>query len=100
MIQHESADQEMETGRFARLQAIFNEALKLPAQQRGLFIKSACAGDSDLLADITGMLEEDRSPSLLDQDVATLAQRIFEGRRGIDHARIGPYRLIGMLGEG
>lgn len=102
MIQEASSEQKLrESARFARLQALFQDAMNLPQQERRPLIESACGGDTALLADIVGMLDEDDGPSLLDQDVGTLAHCILTSEEErVAGAQVGCYRLIRMLGEG
>ena len=90
----------VEREHFARLQELFNQAINLPPEDRKRFVESECSTNSVLLSEITGMLDADDGSSLLDQDVANLAKRVFARRGGFDHLQVGPYRLIGMLGEG
>ncbi len=92
----------MDSTRWERLQSIFHQAVDLPESERRTFLKSACGNDDKLLADIEALLEEDaRSESLLDRDVANLAEDVL-GRAAppAGPQEFGPYRILRELGEG
>ena len=99
----------MDTARFLQLRALFDRAMKLPADRQEAFLQRECAGDAELLAEARALREahiaaasgagisgdgapEDGSPSTVTMDPA-------EMRRGQDRV-IGPYRIRKELGEG
>lgn len=100
MIRQTGVEQGAASERFTRLQTLFSDALKLPPQDRRPFVEEACADDGALLADIIGMLDADGSPSLLDQNLPTIAHRIFGAESSFATPRVGSYRVIRTLGEG
>ena len=87
---------------FARAQALFHEALARPADERRRFLKDACKDSAILLAEVSGMLEEDADgSSLLDDGIALTAHQILRPVEGFSLGQeVGPYRLIRLLGEG
>ncbi len=92
----------MDSARWQRIQALFHEAAERPATEQSDFLKSACGGDESLVADVLGMLEEDaRGASLLDRDVAQVAQEVLvEDSPPFPFKEFGPYRIRSLLGEG
>ncbi len=93
----------MDSARWDRIQTLFHEAVELPESQRQAFLQNACADDDALIAEVLAMLREDqRGASLLDSDVANLAQSLVgNGARPTPVPQeFGPYRLGRMLGEG
>jgi hypothetical protein len=61
----------MDSARWEVVQSLFHQAADLPAAERRDFLRTACAGDPTLAAEVLGMLEHDaRSASLLDRDLA------------------------------
>jgi eukaryotic-like serine/threonine-protein kinase len=100
MTEPPSEQQKPVNERFQRLQSLFRDALALPNAARRPFLEQACAGDSPLLNDVLGMLDEDESPSLLDQTLPSIAHRVFTAGDTFGTAQIGAYRLLRMLGEG
>jgi len=93
----------METARWDRIQALFHEAADIPESDRRTFLKSACRDDEALVTEVLAMLREDsRDTSLLDCDLAHIAQGILgPGAPSPPISRdFGPYRIGRLLGEG
>jgi serine/threonine-protein kinase len=93
----------MDSARWDRIQTLFHEAADLPERERDHFLQDACQGDEPLMANVLAMLREDsRGASLLDRDVANLAQRIIGNGTlpAAPVANFGPYRIVKPLGEG
>jgi len=95
-------DAAIDTARWNQIQAAFHGAAELTADRRADFLRECCGDDRELLASVSAMLEEDeRAGSLLDRDVAYLAEQVL-GRTNssLPPDRFGPYRLREVLGEG
>ncbi|HVO59636.1 MAG TPA: serine/threonine-protein kinase [Terriglobales bacterium] len=93
----------MDGGRWEKMQALFHEAADLPKDAQQQFLKSACGGDEELMADLTGMLEEDqRQSSLVDRGLGHTASHILAERdaAALVTQPIGPYRVLRVVGEG
>ncbi|MCC6348321.1 MAG: serine/threonine protein kinase [Candidatus Eisenbacteria bacterium] len=85
-----------------RVQALFHAALERPAGERDLFLRGACGSDTALLARVRAMLAADESGGdLLGGGLAAAAGRVLAGEAGSALPRaFGPYRVVGVLGEG
>ena len=82
----------MDSAHWARIQELFHAAAELPRSERSNFLNTACAGDEGLLAEVSAMLEQDAAgASLLDRNVASVAENIFE--TSLSGRQFGPYRL-------
>lgn len=92
----------MDSARWERIQALFHQAADRPAEERQAFLRSACADDPALMADVLAMLEEDaHGASVLDRSMAQVAsQLIGETDSPTSFREFGPYRVIRVLGEG
>jgi serine/threonine protein kinase len=93
----------VDPARWETLQSLFHQAADLPAAEQQPFLARACNGDDTLLADVLAMLAQDsRHDSMLDRDVAHVAERVLPD--ALPHALaeqpFGPYRLARKLGEG
>jgi len=89
----------MDSARWSRMQALFHESADLPREQQQSFLRSACGQDQALLSDVLGMLDEDARRSLLDSNVAEVADRVLRDTAP-RFQEVGRYRILGMLGEG
>ncbi|CAN5718904.1 hypothetical protein BH23GEM9_BH23GEM9_12330 [soil metagenome] len=89
----------MDARRWERIQSIFHEALALPAGEWDAFVRQQCGTDVELAAEISGMLVEDGSGSLLDNEVSVVAARVVGDDAPIPE-RIGAYRILGIAGTG
>jgi serine/threonine protein kinase/WD40 repeat protein len=93
-----------------RVRDVFVAAVDLPPDQWQAFLKQTCAGDDDLLRQVSKLLEVHQQPgSFLDQPVAHVqAAGVLEpAGNGVATAvqegqgtRIGPYELLERIGEG
>jgi eukaryotic-like serine/threonine-protein kinase len=85
---------------WARIQALFHEALALPAGGRRAFLERVCADRPELVDEVLDLLAEDeRTGSILERDVAALADDVLDGSVPPLGA-VGPYTIQGILGRG
>jgi len=93
----------MDSARWQKVQALFHQAAELPpGQQRG-FLETQCGDDAAMAGEVLVLLEEDAAGgSLLDRDVAHVAQQILHDPSASSppFKEFGPYRIIRHLGEG
>ena len=93
----------MDADRWARIQAVFHEALECPADERTVFLGVACGDDLDLRLDVEAMLDEDaRRTSVLERGLPESATALMADDI-VDHLvgrQLGPYRITAFLGEG
>jgi eukaryotic-like serine/threonine-protein kinase len=90
----------MNSARWERIQALFHDAVDLPADARDVFLRHACGDDLELMSEVVAAIEEDeRGSSLLDRGVAYTVNRILGNEREALQ-EIGPYRIIRVIGEG
>ncbi|MEP0547361.1 MAG: serine/threonine-protein kinase [Rhodothermales bacterium] len=94
----------MDTARWERVQALFDDALALPEPERLAFLDAASGGDADLVAEVEALLAEDAAgadgaPLLEGRDLADLAHDVLDGSVPALR-RVGPYRVLGVLGQG
>ena len=90
---------------FRRIEAIFHEALDLPASERDGFVERACAGDPDLLREVQSLLRSHDEQTLTFQAaIQPVASDLLgvasSGSQFAQGAMLGPYRLDHKLGEG
>jgi eukaryotic-like serine/threonine-protein kinase len=86
--------------RWERIQALFHAALEMPEPEQASFVRGECGQDEELATDVLALLEEDaRGGSLLDRDLARVAHEMLDSARSLVQ-QVGPYRVVGVLGEG
>jgi serine/threonine protein kinase/tetratricopeptide (TPR) repeat protein len=90
----------MDAVRWEQVQELFHAAAGKPAAERAAFLDTVCGSDKQLQVQVLAMLnEDDRGGTLLDGDLAVLAERLLDGGNG-EGRQIGAYRLGPVLGEG
>ena len=84
--------------RWRLVQDLFHAAADLPAAEQHAFLESRTDGDTTLVAEVEALLVEDRTPgSFLDRSLPEVANHLL----GPDSpGRVGPYRVLRLLGEG
>jgi serine/threonine-protein kinase len=92
----------MDAERWSRIQELFHLAAELPPAEQAVLLDAECGDDHDLHDEVSALLDEDaRGASLLDRDVAHVANEVLG--RGASHQlpdTFGPYRITRLLGEG
>jgi eukaryotic-like serine/threonine-protein kinase len=90
----------MTTDRWPRVKELFHAALALPADERPAYVHDRCAGDVELEADVTSLLESDARPDAgLSKIVAAHPGETSERERHVGR-RVGLFHLVEPLGEG
>ncbi|MDJ0710645.1 MAG: serine/threonine-protein kinase [Woeseiaceae bacterium] len=91
-----------DAARWARINALFDRALQIPAVGRDRFLVAECAGDSDLLDEIRALLAAaDEENTGLRQALGDAAARVTDTQDAdFLQQRIGNYRLVELLGTG
>ena len=89
--------------RWARVKAVFLDAIERSGADRDAFVLQACAGDDELRADVQSLLASDDAagsfcetpaPALLTDDYAVPAARLESG------TRLGVYEIIDFIAAG
>jgi serine/threonine-protein kinase len=93
----------MSQERWRQIQDIFDRAADLPADEQVNAVTEWGGGDPALVADVLMLLQADaKEHPLLDKGAEGVAASLFESGQlpALIERRIGPYRLLGELGEG
>jgi tRNA A-37 threonylcarbamoyl transferase component Bud32/tetratricopeptide (TPR) repeat protein/TolB-like protein len=90
------------TGRWARLEALFDGAFDLPAEERAAWLASACPDDPELRAEVLRMLAAHGATGPLDRQITPAPTAIdpADVARRLDAALAGRYAIADVLGEG
>ena len=85
----------MKAERFRQIRNLFDAAMEREPEARTGFLKEACQGDRDLLAEVARLLAAHGEPTAwTNEGVTGPAPERREGRR------VGPYEILRQLGEG
>jgi serine/threonine protein kinase/Tfp pilus assembly protein PilF len=94
-------DSAMDSARWRRIQILFHDAADVPPAEQRAFLREACGDDEELILDVLAMLHHDASGhSLLDRDIADIAQETLAVPASLILKEFGPYRILKLLGEG
>jgi eukaryotic-like serine/threonine-protein kinase len=95
---------------FSRLRELFDQAIQLPPFERRLFLDQACAGDDNLRRRLENLLATAEGDDVFLSDPTAGAEcrsaaGLAPASSGLSliesaRARIGPYKLLQMIGEG
>ncbi|MDX1577931.1 MAG: hypothetical protein R3266_05580, partial [Gemmatimonadota bacterium] len=91
--------------RWMRVSELFAAALELRGRDRETFLEESCRGDEDLERELNALLAAHEAEGPLDRLPA--GAWLLSGEEGSVDAeepasgsRVGPYRLVRLLGEG
>ncbi len=87
----------MSDDRWGKLQTLFEQAVTLPETERDAFLLEACGADTELLADLRGLLKADTS-NVDESD--TLLERIEDFDSALVGTAIDHWRLLERIGVG
>lgn len=88
----------MNSGRWSKLQIIFDEALELSGEERIAYLIRCCAGDPDLLDDVDRLLRAyENNPDFLE---TPLEMDGDQPEFSLSERRLGAYRVVRKLGSG
>ena len=92
----------MDSARWDRIAAIFNDAAERPEPDRQAFLDVACLDDAELMAAVRNLLKSDSAGApLLDRGLPEIAYRMVgTPAETLPFQEVGPYRLVRILGEG
>ena len=82
----------------SRIEAIFNEALALPAGDRHALIKACCRGDAALMAEVLSLLKACAEEEMLAS--ARLSQAHLDTYYANEKKRVGAYEIDRLIGRG
>ncbi len=87
---------------WSRVKTLFAQALDQPRGTRDAWLAAECVGDGALLAEVSSLLAARSAPESrrLDRAIARLLPSLLDDDEAFVNTRIGPYRLLRLLGEG
>ncbi|ALT00040.1 serine/threonine-protein kinase [Lacimicrobium alkaliphilum] len=89
----------METN-WAKMDALFHDALSLPSTERSEFVQKHCVGDPDLYKEVMGLLEHADSDTDLNHILSVVAEDLLRNDQRLQGKQLGPYRLTRFIDRG
>jgi eukaryotic-like serine/threonine-protein kinase len=88
--------------RWKKIEHIFLKALELGEEKRPEFIRSECAGDHAMEAEVWSLLKAHHSESILDQPIDSYRKSVlFEAsNESLKGEQVGKYQIIEEIGHG
>ncbi len=87
--------------RFEQVQQLFEAACELPPREQAAFLEERCRGDDELRREVELLLEVDRTPDeRLERPAVDVVETPGSPSDAVLPARIGPYRIVDVLGAG
>jgi serine/threonine protein kinase/Tfp pilus assembly protein PilF len=88
--------------RWHRIKSLFEELVDTAEGEREAHLASACGDDAELRSSVEALLASDRGPEDPLQDaIGDAAESLLEDHRDrLIGTRIGPYRVVSVLGQG
>ena len=85
-----------------RVKALFAQALDVPIGERESWLIRQCAGDDALLAELRSLLVAQAAPvpEVLGAGIGPMLSPLLADDDALLDSRVGPYRLLRLLGEG
>jgi len=92
----------MDPERWRRIERLYHLALEQEPAQRNRFLAEACEGDAELLGEVESLLAQSgATDTLIDRTAWGAVADQPETPTGLTPgARLGPYQILGPLGEG
>ena len=94
-----------DSDRWARVKAVFSDALDRPPSERTAFLAGACADDQSIRRDVQSLLEsDDMAGSFIETPAADLLKQSTTDQPTASELApgsfLGPYEIVGFLGAG
>jgi tetratricopeptide (TPR) repeat protein len=90
----------MTAKRWKQVEDLFHQAADLPSAERDAWLDKACGSDAALKAEVCALLASDEAaPGFVQGKVDGAIAGFHAGQAGLQR-RIGPYRLVSVLGRG
>ena len=108
MMESDRRARSAEAERWARIQQLFHEAADRPPAERDAFLRAACRDDAELRQEVEALLVADAAEGdlfdvpreALFGELAADALRVETAPPSLEGRRVGPYRIISLLGRG
>jgi serine/threonine-protein kinase len=93
----------MDSERWQKIDQLFHDALERESDQRAAFLTEACAGDDSLREEVLALIDShEQSQDFIEMPAGDLAAAMLVGNeaRLKKGQKIGPYRVLSLIGEG
>jgi serine/threonine-protein kinase len=90
--------------RWARVERLFDDVADMSASERASYLAKACGDDSELRAYVESLARSDvAADTIIEDSIRGVLELAMPGSRSLNDAigeRIGPYRIVRVIGSG
>ena len=87
--------------RWRQIREVFDSALKLPAEQRVVYLDQACAGDVEFRREVESLLDSySEANEFLETPAYKSLAGLFGSGQSWEGKVVGPYRVVEEIGQG
>src|SRR6185503_7811734 len=92
----------MNSEQWKQVEALYNAALEINADEREGFVAAACAGDEALRREVVSLLSSaNRTDSFMEAPLMSMGLRLMSAEHeSLKGQAVGPYQLLELLGRG
>src|SRR6185503_16957909 len=90
----------MNTERRRQIEQLYHAALQQEADRRQSFLAAACQDDEELRRQVADLLAQSATLTVVDQTAQEATEGLETRTALAPGARLGPYHIVGPLGEG
>ena len=86
--------------RLRQIEELYHLAGERTPGEREAFLKEVCGNDAELLRDVLALLAQDSGAGPMERPVIELAASLLNDTGWTAGTRVGPYQIVGRLGQG
>lgn len=90
----------MKPERWRKIETLCQKAMNLQGTERTVYLEHVCAGDKELLEEVTSLLDYEDSEWLQQPLVQVQSSFVFSDDQSVSDQTIGPYRIINTIASG
>jgi predicted Ser/Thr protein kinase len=90
----------IDSERLRQIEELYHMAGERTPGEREAFLKDVCANDAELLRAVLALLAQDSGAGPMQRPVIELAASLLNDTRWTAGTKVGPYQIVGRLGQG
>jgi serine/threonine protein kinase len=90
----------IDSERLRQIEELYHLARERTPGARGAFLQEVCGKDGELLRNVLALLAQDSGAGPMETPVIELAASLLNDTRWTAGTKVGPYQIVGRLGQG